>query len=61
MSSELFYKNSYSNTGILEILKICNLTKPTLYYHFGSKTGLGLAYLGKMKEELFHRIESWID
>ncbi|MCX7998359.1 MAG: TetR/AcrR family transcriptional regulator [Leptospiraceae bacterium] len=60
IASELFYKNGYANTGIVEILENCNLTKPSLYHHFGSKAGLGFAYLEMMREELFNRLHLWI-
>ena len=42
---ELFYRNGYATTGVQEILDSTGLTPPTLYYHFGSKQGLGLASL----------------
>ncbi|MEM7182769.1 MAG: TetR/AcrR family transcriptional regulator [Spirochaetota bacterium] len=59
-SMELFYRNGYTNTGVAEILKSCNLSKPSLYHHFGSKTGLGFAYLEVMQKELFSRIQTWV-
>lgn len=60
ITADLFYKNGYTNTGVAEILKNCNLTKPSLYHHFGSKAGLGFAYLEMMQKELFNRIETWV-
>ncbi|TGK04012.1 TetR/AcrR family transcriptional regulator [Leptospira semungkisensis] len=59
ITADLFYVNGYNNTGLAEILDKCNLAKTSLYHHFGSKAGLGLAYLEMMKEDLFNRISLW--
>ncbi|MGJ4751706.1 TetR/AcrR family transcriptional regulator [Leptospira kmetyi] len=61
ITADLFYTNGYNNTGLAEILNKCNLAKTSLYHHFGSKAGLGLAYLEMMKEDLFKRIELWVN
>ncbi len=45
IAAELFYKNGFVNTGVEEIILACECKKPTLYYHFKSKSDLGLAYL----------------
>ncbi len=37
---ELFYKKGYDAVGVQEIADAAGVTKPTLYYHFGSKYGL---------------------
>lgn len=39
-SIDLFSNKGYSGVGIKEIVDACNVTKPTLYHHFGSKMGL---------------------
>ena len=39
-ATELFSKKGFENVGIQEIVKSCNVTKPTLYHYFGSKNGL---------------------
>ena len=36
----LFAHNGYGSTSIREIAEAAGITKPTLYYHFGSKEGL---------------------
>lgn len=36
----LFSKKGYDATGIQEICEVSGITKPTLYYYFGSKKGL---------------------
>ncbi|MGI6031574.1 MAG: TetR/AcrR family transcriptional regulator [Eubacteriales bacterium] len=37
---ELFYSKGYDATGVQEIALAAGVTKPTLYYYFGSKYGL---------------------
>ncbi len=37
---ELFSKRGYEAVGVQEIVDTAGITKPTLYYHFGSKEGL---------------------
>lgn len=50
-ASELFYSKGYVNTGLEEIINLCEIKKPTLYYYFKSKADLGLAYLEAKEEE----------
>ncbi len=54
----LFYVQGFNNTGIEQITQVCNIKKPALYYHFGSKNALGLAYLEYRAEMLFGMLES---
>lgn len=49
----LFYAHGFNNTGIEKITEVCGIKKPALYYHFGSKNALGLAYLEFKAEGLF--------
>ena len=37
---ELFARKGYEATGIMDIIVLAGITKPTLYYYFGSKQGL---------------------
>ena len=37
---ELFYAKGYDAVGVQEIAQKAGITKPTLYYYFGSKYGL---------------------
>lgn len=37
---ELFYEKGYDAVGVQEIVDQAGITKPTLYYYFGSKKGL---------------------
>lgn len=39
-ANELFYAKGYDAVGVQEIVERAGLTKPTLYYYFGSKLGL---------------------
>lgn len=39
---ELFARKGYAATGVQEIVAACGVTKPVLYYYFGSKEGLFL-------------------
>ena len=60
---ELFSRRGYEGTGIQEIVDAAGLTKPSLYYHFGSKQGLleaitgvfGRQYLDTLKEAALYR------
>ena len=36
----LFWARGYDATGVQEIVDQAGITKPTLYYYFGSKQGL---------------------
>ena len=38
-AKELFYAKGYDAVGVQEIVERAGLTKPTLYYYFGSKIG----------------------
>lgn len=42
---ELFSRRGYAATSVREIVESAGVTKPVLYYHFGSKEGLYLALL----------------
>lgn len=50
-AKELFYAKGYDAVSVQEIVERAGLTKPTLYYYFGSKLGL----LGKLVETKFER------
>ena len=39
-AEQLFYEKGYDATGVQEIVDRAGITKPTLYYYFGSKIGL---------------------
>ncbi len=49
---ELLAKNHFANVSMGDIAKACNLTKPTIYYHFKSKKGLYLELARSMLEKI---------
>ena len=49
---DLFYAKGYDAVGVQEIVEKAGITKPTLYYYFGSKYGL-LETLLTTKFQLF--------
>jgi len=44
-AAQLFAAKGYEATAVREIVEAAGVTKPTLYYHFGSKEGLAQALL----------------
>ncbi|MCD8104021.1 MAG: TetR/AcrR family transcriptional regulator [Lachnospiraceae bacterium] len=51
-ANELFYEKGYDAVGVQEIVARAGLTKPTLYYYFGSKMGLLEALVAERFERL---------
>lgn len=45
VAARLFAERGFDATSVREIAEAAGVTKPTLYYHFGSKRGLGEAIL----------------
>lgn len=45
VAARLFASGGFDATSVREIVEAAGVTKPTLYYHFGSKQGLGEALL----------------
>ena len=45
IAARLFASQGYDATSVREIVEAAGVTKPTLYYHFGSKEGLAHALL----------------
>jgi AcrR family transcriptional regulator len=45
VAARLFAERGYDATSVREIVAAAGVTKPTLYYHFGSKEGLAQALL----------------
>jgi AcrR family transcriptional regulator len=48
----LFAEQGYAGAGIQAIAKAAHVTKPVLYYHFGSKAGLFEAVARRTEDEL---------
>lgn len=53
---DLFYAKGYDAVGVQEIVDKAGITKPTLYYYFGSKLGLLQNLLEGGYQELENRI-----
>jgi AcrR family transcriptional regulator len=53
---ELFARKGFANTSVREIAEAAGVAKPTLYYYFGSKHGLGLAVLKRAGQLLMDEI-----
>ena len=53
----LFADRGYAATSVREICEAAGVTKPTLYYYFGSKGGLARALLGDAAENLLAGLE----
>ena len=51
-AKELFYAKGYDAVGVQEIVEKAGLTKPTLYYYFGSKIGVLRTLIEVKFEEL---------
>ena len=49
---ELFHAKGYDAVGVQEIVDRAGVTKPTLYYYFGSKLGL-LLHTNFVSDSLF--------
>ena len=53
-ATRLFAERGYAATSVREIAEAVGVTKPTLYYHFGSKDGLFTALVN-------HHLGCWLD
>jgi AcrR family transcriptional regulator len=54
----LFFEKGYDGVGVAEIVQASGITKPTLYYYFGSKEGLLEAALNENYCHLNSSLES---
>lgn len=55
VAAQLFAKKGFDATSVRTIVEAAGVTKPTLYYHFGSKAGLGQALFTVPMTELERR------
>ena len=60
-AKELFYAKGYDAVGVQEIVGKAGLTKPTLYYYFGSKIGVLQTLIETKFEELRNCIKKALD
>ncbi|MDX2036886.1 MAG: TetR/AcrR family transcriptional regulator [Isosphaeraceae bacterium] len=56
VAARLFAARGYDATPVREIVEAAGVTKPTLYYHFQSKEGLGHALLTKPLGDLLDQL-----
>ena len=54
----LFYVRGYDAVGVQEIVDAAGVTKPTLYYYFGSKKGLLETLLSTRCQELEEELKT---
>ncbi len=52
IAASLFAQQGFDATSVRQIVEAAEVTKPTLYYHFGSKMGLAEALLTRPLETL---------
>ncbi|MGN0475831.1 MAG: TetR/AcrR family transcriptional regulator [Ruminococcus sp.] len=57
ISVELFSKKGYDAVGVQEIADECHLTKPALYYHFNSKSGILEGIMEEFVEPLVEKLK----
>jgi AcrR family transcriptional regulator len=58
VAARLFAERGFDATSVREIVEAAGVTKPTLYYHFGSKEGLAQALLVLPQARLVERMKS---
>lgn len=57
-ATAVFARKGYAGASVDELLQATGLSKPTLYYHFGSKEGLFQAILEFAYDESNRRVEA---
>ena len=60
-AARLFAARGYDATSVREIVEAAGVTKPTLYYHFGSKEGLAQALLTRPMNGLIDQLGRIVD
>ncbi|WP_126651568.1 TetR/AcrR family transcriptional regulator [Chryseobacterium aureum] len=60
-AEKLFYEQGYSNTGINQIISESDIAKASLYKHFETKTDLLVAYIQRMHQLWFSRLEASVN
>lgn len=56
VAARLFAERGFDATSVREIAEAAGVTKPTLYYHFGSKQGIGEAILTRPMARMTHHL-----
>ncbi len=60
-AARLFAAHGYDATSVREVVEAAGVTKPTLYYHFGSKQGLAEALLTRPMTEFVARLRALVE
>ena len=60
-AARLFAARGYDATSVREIVEAAGVTKPTLYYHFGSKEGLAQTLVTRPMERLCEALETLLE
>ncbi|WP_066899525.1 TetR/AcrR family transcriptional regulator [Streptobacillus notomytis] len=60
-SANLFFKKGYVNTGVQDILDVCNIPKGSFYYYFKSKDDLLLQVIDYHRENILKLFEKNVD
>jgi AcrR family transcriptional regulator len=61
VAARLFASQGYDATSVRTIVEAAGVTKPTLYYHFGSKEGLAQALLTRPMTEFVTTLRNCLD
>src|SRR3954451_12678458 len=61
VAARLFATQGYEATSVRQIVEAAGVTKPTLYYHFGSKEGLAHALMHLPMTSLIERLRGVIE
>src|SRR5258705_13685167 len=61
VAARLFASQGYDATSVRTIVEAAGVTKPTLYYHFGSKEGLAQALLTHPMTEFVSTLRKCLD
>lgn len=56
----LFYENGLAATGVEAVIEAAGVSKPTLYAHFGSKSGLVAAVLEQRHARRTVELREWV-
>lgn len=59
-AERLFYAQGYCNTGINQVIEEADIAKASLYKHFETKTDLLVAYIQRLHERWYQRLETAI-
>ncbi|CAM4407001.1 TetR/AcrR family transcriptional regulator [Zobellia nedashkovskayae] len=59
-ASELFYFDGYNQTGINKIIEEAQVSKDSMYRHFGSKEAIAVAYLEKRQRMISQEMTEFI-